>query len=118
MTTDEQQAKRIENLREEEMRRDEAALRYLIGDERGRWFLSRMLERCHVFSMAPGDASRILIFEGERNVGVELYSNLRMLAAIDETGQSLMNLQTAEREYGAFLARYERKGVDNNGGLL
>ena len=109
MTTDKQQAKRIENLREEEMRRDEAALRYLIGDERGRWFLSRMLERCHVFNMMTGDVNQILFWEGERAIGVELYGNIRTLAALDETGQSLRNLQTAEQEYGAFLARYRGK---------
>ncbi len=109
MTVDRAQVKRVEHLREEEMRRDEEALRYLISDERGRWFLSRMLERCHVFSMASGDVNRILLFEGERNIGVELYDNLRMLAALDETGESLGNIQTAEREYGAFLARYKGK---------
>ena len=109
MTADRGQVKRIENLREEEMRRDEAALRYLLEDERGRWFLSRMLERCNVFGMAGGDVNNILLFEGARSVGVELYGNIRMLAAIDRTGQCEKEMHAAEREYGEFQARYNGK---------
>lgn len=108
-TADKIQAHRVEHLREEEARRDEAALRYLLSDERGRWFISRMLERCHVYGLAGGDMSQILLFEGERRVGVELHDNLRMLAALDETGQCYENIHKGEREYGAFLARYKRK---------
>lgn len=110
MTAEEAQAKRMEKLRAEEARRDEAALRFLLGDQRGRWFLSRMLERCHVFtSTIPqgGDMSRVLVSEGERRVGVELYANLRTLRAIDKSGECSELWQTAEREYGQFMARYE-----------
>jgi len=109
MTTDAAQAKRIEHLREEEARRDEAALRYLLADERGRWFLSRMMERSHVYESPAGDIHQILMFEGERRVGVEIYNNLRMLAALDESTKCAEELQMAEREYQAFLARYKRK---------
>lgn len=107
MTMDATQAKRIENLRAEEARRDEAALRYLLADERGRWFISRMLERCHVFSMAGGDVNRLLTFEGERNVGVELYGNLKTLAVLDKTGVCDKQRRAAEMEYGRFMARYK-----------
>lgn len=110
MTTDDRnQAKRIEHLREEEARRDEASLRYLLADERGRWFLSRMMERSHVHEVPAGDIHQILMFEGERRVGVELYNNLRMLAALDESTKCAEEMQQAEREYNAFLARYKRK---------
>ena len=111
MTTDKAQAKRIEHLREEEARRDENALRYLLEDERGRWFVSRMLERCHVFTSvipADGDMSRLLVSEGERRVGVELYDNLKTLAVIDESGACDNQRRMAELEYGRFLARYEK----------
>lgn len=106
--TAETQAKRIANLRAEEVRRDEAALRYLLADERGRWFISRMLERCHVFSTtANDDMNRMLLMEGERRVGVELYDNLRMLSVIDETGVCEEQRRTAEAEYGRFMVRYK-----------
>jgi len=108
-TADRTQAQRVDHLREEEARRDEAALRFMLSDERGRWFISRMLERCHVYSMAGGDMSQILLFEGERRVGVELYDNLRILAGLDDSGKCYEEIHKGEREYGAFLARYKRK---------
>lgn len=108
-TDDRTQAKRIEHLREEEARRDEASLRFLLSDEKGRWFLSRIMERAHLHEVASGDIHQILLFEGERRVGVELYQNLRTLASLDESGKCYEELQKAEREYGAFLARYNRK---------
>lgn len=106
--TEKQEAKRIEHLREEEARRDEAALRFLLSDERGRWFLSRMMERCNVHSIATGDVHQILMFEGARRVGVELYDNLRMLVGIDESGECLEKIHIAEMEYGRFMARYKK----------
>lgn len=109
MTADQERAKRNENLREEEARRDEAALRYLLSDKRGRWFLTRMMERTGIYSVASDDIHQQLIFEGGRRVGLELHDNLRMLAALDETGECIENIHTAEREYGAFLARYGKE---------
>ena len=104
----ETQAKRIANLQAEEMRRDEAALRYMMADKRGRWYISRMMERCHVFgTTAHDDTNRMLIMEGERRVGVELYDNLRTLSAIDTTGICERAWREAENEYGRFLARYK-----------
>lgn len=104
----ETQAKRIANLQAEEMRRDEAALRYLLADARGRWYISRMMERCHVFgTTAHDDTNRMLIMEGERRVGVELYDNLRMLSVLDKTGVCAEQRRTAEAEYGRFLVRYK-----------
>ena len=109
MTTAKTQARRIEHLREEEARRDENALRYLLADERGRWFISRMLERCHVFSstIPDGDMSRLLVSEGERRVGLELYENLRALSVLDESGVCDAARREAEMEYGQFMARYK-----------
>lgn len=108
-TDDRTQARRIEHLREEEARRDEASLRYLLSDEKGRWFLSRMMERAHVHEVASGDIHQILLFEGERRVGCELYNNLRTLCSLDESGKCYEELQKGEREYGAFLARYQNR---------
>ncbi len=110
MTQEETQAKRVKNLRAEEARRDEEALKYMLSDERGRWFLSRMLERCHVFSSTYSilsDVNNMMVMEGERRVGVELYDNLRTLSAIDTTGICERAWREAENEYGRFLARYK-----------
>lgn len=116
--TEREEAKRIENLRAEEARRDEAALRYLLADKNGRWFISRMLERCHVFSStADGNANRMMVMEGERRVGVELYENLRMLSALDESGECAKNRSLAEAEYVGFMARYKNGKEQTNGGL-
>lgn len=111
MTADMTEAKRIEHLREEESRRDENALRYLLEDERGRWFIQRMMERCHVFAStipADGNASRMFVAEGERRVGVELYENLKRLSVIDKSGTCEMQRRMAEMEYGRFMALYEK----------
>lgn len=110
MATDRTQAKRIEHLREEEARRYENALRYLLEDERGRWFISHMLERCHVFSSViptDGELNRALVLEGERRVGVELYADLKKLAVLDTSGVCDNQRRIAELEYGRFMARYQ-----------
>ena len=113
MTTDKTQARRIVNLRAEETRRDEAALRYMLADERGRWFISRMLERCHVFTpTAYDDINRMLINEGERRVGLELYD--RMLSIVDETGVCAEQRRMAEAEYGRFMVRYKTGKEQDN----
>lgn len=102
----ETQAKRIANLQAEEMRRDEAAIRYMLADKRGRWFISRILERCHVFTpTAYNDVNRMLIMEGERRIGLELYD--RMLSVIDETGVCAEQRRMAEAEYARFIVRYK-----------
>lgn len=119
--TERDEAKRIENLRAEEARRDEAALRYLLADKNGRWFVYRMLERCHVFSVfsstADGNANRIIMMEGERRVGVELYENLRRLSVLDESGECAKHRSLAEAEYFSFMARYTNGKEQENGGL-
>ena len=116
--TDRDEAKRIENLRAEEARRDEAALRYLLADKNGRWFVYRMLERCHVFSStADGNANRMMMMEGERRVGVELYENLRRLSVLDESGECAKQRSLAEAEYVSFMARYTNGKEQENGGL-
>lgn len=111
--TEREEAKRIENLRAEEVRRDEAALRYLLADKNGRWFISRMLERCHVFTpTAYDDINRMLIKEGERRVGLELYD--RMLSVVDETGVCAEQRRMAEEEYVRFMVRYKTGKEQDN----
>ena len=31
-----------------QQQKDEAALKYVLADERGRWFLERLFKRCHM----------------------------------------------------------------------
>lgn len=95
---------RAQTIAEEKVRRkDEAALRYLMADERGRWFAMRLFEQCHMVQAVPfseGNVNRLLVSEGERRVGLVLLSNIEALGALDEK-------QQAEREYYAFMRQVE-----------
>ena len=65
--------------------RDKAALEYVMSSPDGRWFVSRILKNCHVYS-ALGlirtdqsmvlDANAMMVQEGERRVGLILRQNI------------------------------------------
>ena len=65
--------------------RDKAALEYVMSSSDGRWFVSRLLKNCHVYS-ALGlirtdqsmvlDANAMMVQEGERRVGLILRQNI------------------------------------------
>ncbi|WP_405758090.1 hypothetical protein [Anaerovibrio slackiae] len=65
--------------------RDKAALEYVMSSPDGRWFVSRLLKNCHVYS-ALGlirtdqsmvlDANAMMVQEGERRVGLILRQNI------------------------------------------
>lgn len=89
-----------QNIAEEKVRqKDVAALRYLMSDACGRWFLMRLLEQCHVLSPAvfsEENINRLLIAEGARRVGLVILHNIELMNALEEK-------QQAEREYSAFM---------------
>lgn len=91
---------RAQTIAENKIRRkDIAALRYLMADERGRWFAMRLFEQCHMVQAVPfseGNVNRLLVSEGERRVGLVLLSNMEALGVLNEK-------QQAEREYYAFM---------------
>lgn len=76
--------------------KDKDALEYLLADSRGRWFLMRLYERCHIFDSTYPDSDhieRMLVYEGERRVALDIQSNvLNGLQAIDKK-------LLAEKEY-------------------
>ena len=65
--------------------RDKASLEYVMSSPDGRWFVSRLLKNCHVYS-ALGlirtdqsmvlDANAMMVQEGERRVGLILRQNI------------------------------------------
>lgn len=81
--------------------KDKAAVAYVMNSSDGRWFVSRLLENCHVDS-ALGvlrndgnmvmDTNAMLVQEGERRVGLILKSNVLSLS----DGLSLYHQMEAE----------------------
>lgn len=65
--------------------KDTAAMEYVMSNPDGRWFVSRLLENCHVDSMlglmrADGcmvmDPNAMMVQEGGRRVGLVLKNNI------------------------------------------
>ena len=84
--------------------RDLAGLEYLLSDERGRWLVMRLFERCHMMSTTfppTDDTGRMLIYEGERRVALGIKDN------IVRDADRLQKLQLAEREYRAWMTKQE-----------
>ena len=81
--------------------RDEAALKYVLASPDGRWFISRLLQSCHVFSAlgvyrtdgtVAMDTNAMLLQEGERRVGLNVRRNIIALT------DGMNMLHTMERE--------------------
>lgn len=80
--------------------RDTEALKYILADERGRWFLMRLMERCHILDTTYPDSDhveRFLLQEGERRVALDIQSN------IVEKARALDEKALAEKEYYRFM---------------
>lgn len=82
--------------------KDTAALDYMMSSPDGRWFISRLLDNCHVNSMLgiahPDgrigvDENIMLIQEGERRVGIMLRRNILSLA----NGLELLHTMECEK---------------------
>lgn len=111
-----------ETLEQEQIIKDSEALRYILEDSRGRWFLMRLFDRCHMLSTTcpdEGQVNQMLIWEGERRVALNILSNVNLL------GPDAVNArQLAEREYTSYnanaayllrLAENNEKGDSSNG---
>ena len=111
-----------ETLEQEQIVKDPEALRYILEDSRGRWFLMRLFDRCHMLSTTypdEGQVNQMLIWEGERRVALNILSNVNLL------GPDAVNArQLAEREYTSYnanaayllrLAENNEKGDSSNG---
>lgn len=111
-----------EALEQEQVIKDTEALRYILEDHRGRWFLMRLFDRCHMLSTTypdEGQVNQMLIWEGERRVALNILSNINLLGP-----DAITNRQQAEREYTTYnanasyllrLAENNEKGDSSNG---
>lgn len=98
--------------------RDKAALEYVMSSPDGRWFVSRLLKNCHVYS-ALGlirtdqsmvlDANAMMVQEGERRVGLILRQNILNMP----DGVSLMHQMEKEaRAHDTQLAELRRSVME------
>lgn len=98
--------------------RDKAALEYVMSSPDGRWFVSRLLKNCHVYS-ALGlirtdqsmvlDANAMMVQEGERRVGLILRQNILNMP----DGASLMyQMEQEAHAHDAQLAELRRSVMD------
>ena len=98
--------------------RDKAALEYVMSSPDGRWFVSRILKNCHVYS-ALGlirtdqsmvlDANAMMVQEGERRVGLILRQNILNMP----DGVNLMHQMEKEaRAHDAQLAELRRSVME------
>ena len=98
--------------------RDKAALEYVMSSPDGRWFVSRLLKNCHVYS-ALGlirtdqsmvlDANAMMVQEGERRVGLILRQNILNMP----DGVSLMHQMEKEAHaHDAQLAELRRSVME------
>lgn len=79
--------------------KDEKGLRYLLADERGRWFLMRLFERCHMLDTTfpqEDHTNRMLVYEGERRVALRIQHEIMAREDIEDS------MEQARREYNAF----------------
>lgn len=101
--------------------RDKAAIEYVMGNPHGRWFVSRLLENCHVNSMLGilredggmvMDTNAMLVQEGERRVGLMLRNNI---AGMSDGLRLLQLMEVEEKSYNdrqqeirnTIIAKYE-----------
>ena len=98
--------------------RDKASLEYVMSSPDGRWFVSRLLKNCHVYS-ALGlirtdqsmvlDANAMMVQEGERRVGLILRQNILNMP----DGVNLMHQMEKEAcAHDAQLAELRRSVMD------
>jgi len=111
-----------EQLEQEIATKDTDALHYLLSDPKGRWFLMRLYDRCHMLSTTypdEGNVNQMLVWEGERRVALNINANISLL---DQ--DAVLARHLAEREYTSYnarnayllkLAESNEKGDSDNG---
>lgn len=73
---------------------DKAGLRYVLDDDRGRWFLMRLFDSCGLHRDCFTGNSQSFYLEGKRSIGTELYARM---VALGLDGVKLRH--QAETEY-------------------
>ena len=95
-------------LAREQVNKDVEAVRWMLGDERGRWFLQRMFQACQLTGNTFTGNSGTFYNEGRRDVAVGFYQLIR--GKLREEGIRLLHL--AELEMVEFEKRCEEAAID------
>lgn len=73
--------------------KDEQSLDFVMSNEHGRWFVSRLLDRCSILSSMPtSNTNDLLIFEGKRRIGLEIMVAIQSQGLVEQR-------QQGEKEY-------------------
>lgn len=88
------QAKMVDFIQKQMRRKDAEALRDLLNNPNGRWFLMRMFDKTKLVSNSFTGNSSTFYNEGRRAVGVELMNEISCLGL-----EAFDKKQLAEREY-------------------
>lgn len=99
------EAEIMEYAQREQEKKDSESLQYLLENEKGRWFIMRLFDRCHMMSSTYPDTDhtdRMLIAEGERRAALTVKNNIMQLG-----DDAVLQFQTAEREYAAWQKRMQ-----------
>lgn len=117
--TEDTDYKRRQKVNELERLKDKAAVIYMLEDERGRWFLSRLMDACGTEREMPDDVNKIFIAEGKRRIGLYIEDFIRSIeeAQTEAYEKGEINIKEARRraedEYREWSLRKLRK-EDNN----
>lgn len=95
-------------LAREQVNMDTEAMRWILSDKRGRWFLQRMFQACQLNGNTFTGNSGTFYNEGRRDVAVSFYQLIRM--KLKEEGIRL--LHQAELEMLDFEKRCEEAARD------
>lgn len=98
-------------LAQEQVDKDTEAMRWMLKDERGRWFLQRMFQACQLTGNTFTGNSGTFYNEGRRDVAVSFYQLIRL--KLREEGIRLLHL--AELEMLEFEKRCEEAAKDKEG---
>lgn len=99
----------LDYIRDNMKDKDREALKALLNNKHGRWFLMRLLDRTKVNSEAFTGNSTTFYNEGRRSIGVELINDI---AALGLTGFNLK--QKAEKEYVKVQTEYKELYIQRN----
>lgn len=103
--TSEEWEKAARRTAEDLKRRDEEAMKFIMENEQGRWFIGRLLENCHINS--PMGADSLPMQEGERRIGLLVRNNIMAMNG----GLALMHKLEDERAQVEVIHKHIREEV-------
>lgn len=97
----EKEKKAAQLLKDAMSEKDKAALRYVLQDQLGRFFIARLFDATLIYSPLGND--RMELDEGRRRVGLEYLRYIRSLGL-----EGMDALHTMEKEYANYKLELER----------